>query len=207
MTKSVDRRWRGRCVLFAALACLPLQFGAIQEEATEPPRPTLDQDGVPMVRFNFKGQTWDQVLDYFSRVTGKPIVRDAQVPEGTVDYINPTPYRLPQAIETLNLLLQTRSVVLRDEGGRLILENLKDIGRENLPTFMKDLPEGVTGDQIVTVIVPLLNATSAGVAEQLKDMVASYGMLTALPEQNSLLIIDTAANVRRIKQVKAMPAT
>ena len=77
-------------MLFTALACLPLQFGASQEEATEPPRPTLDQDGVPMVRFNFKGQTWDQVLDYFSRVTGKPVVRDAQVPEGTVDYINAT---------------------------------------------------------------------------------------------------------------------
>ena len=201
MTRSVFSRWRLGYLLLAAGTFLPLQFGAVQDETTEPPRPVLDEEGVPMVRFNFKGQTWDQVLDYFSRVTGKPVVRDAQVPEGTVDYINPTPYRLPEAIETLNLLLQTRAVVLRDEGGRLILEDLQDIARENIPTFMSDLPEGVSGDQIVTVVIPLLNATAAGVAEQLKGMVASFGMLSALPEQNSLIVIDTAANVRRIKLI------
>ena len=134
---------------------------AVAQTDPEPPRPVLGDDGVPQVRFNFKGQTWDQVLDYFSRVTGLPIVRDAEVPAGTVDYINPSPYPLPQALETLNLLLQTRGLVLRDENGRLVLEKLDQIKKENIPTYIGALPDDVTADTLVTVIVPLVNATAS----------------------------------------------
>jgi len=174
---------------------------AVAQADPEPPRPVLGDDGVPQVRFNFKGQTWDQVLDYFSRVTGLPIVRDAEVPAGTVDYINPSPYPLPQALETLNLLLQTRGVVLRDENGRLVLEKLDQIKKENIPTYIGELPDDVTADTLVTVIVPLVNATAASVSEQLKEMVADYGMVVALPQQNSLLLVETAANARRIQLI------
>jgi type II secretion system protein D len=174
---------------------------AVAQADPEPPRPVLGDDGVPQVRFNFKGQTWDQVLDYFSRVTGLPIVRDAAVPAGTVDYINPSPYPLPQALETLNLLLQTRGLVLRDENGRLVLEKLDQIKKENIPTYIGALPDDVTADTLVTVIVPLVNATAASVSEQLKEMVADYGMVVALPEQNSLLMVETAANARRIQLI------
>ena len=200
------KRWcYGMHVGWLLVCAFVLFQGAVvsaqDNDGADPPRPTLDDDGVPVVRFNFKGQSWDQVLDYFSRVTGKPIVRDAKVPEGTVDYLNPTPYRLPKAIETLNLLLQTRGVMLRDEDGRLVLEEMETIRDENIPTFVEELPEGLTGDQVVTFMVPLSNATAASIAEQLKDMVAPYGVLTALPEQNSLLVVETAANVRRIQAI------
>ena len=49
--------------------------------------------------------------------------------------------------------------------------------------------------------MPLVNATAANVSEQLKEMVAEYGMVVALPEQNSLLLVETAANVRRIQLI------
>ena len=195
-----------KCVrwsLFLAVLFGPWGGGtlAVGQVEAEPPRPVRGDDGVPQVRFNFKGQTWDQVLDYFSRVTALPIVRDAEVPAGTVDYINPTPYPLPQALETLNLLLQTRGLVLRDGNGRLVLEQLKEIKRENIPTYIGRLPDDVTADTLVTVIVPLVNATAASVSEQLKEMVADYGMVAALPEQNSLLLVETAANARRIQLI------
>ena len=105
------------------------------------------------------------------------------------------------ALETLNLLLQTRGLVLRDEDGRLVLEDLKEIKKENIPTFVGDLPEDVTADTLVTLIVPLVNATAASVSEQLKEMVAEYGMVVALPQQNSLLLVETAANIRRIQLI------
>ena len=197
-TRKCVRRTMLAAALTGFLTGMPTAYS---QEAGEPPRPVLDDQGVPQVRFNFKSQTWDQVLDYFSRVTGLPIVRDAKVPDGTVDYINPTPYPLPKALETLNLLLQTRGLVLRDEDGRLVLEDLKEIKKENIPTFVGDLPEDVTADTLVTLIVPLVNATAASVSEQLKEMVAEYGMVVALPQQNSLLLVETAANIRRIQLI------
>jgi type II secretion system protein D len=197
ITNSAWLRWAGVWCVTLTFASFPTVAG---QDAAVPPTQVGEVEE-PKVLFNFKGQSWDQVLDYFSRTTGMPIVRDAPIPAGTVDYINPTPYPLAEALETLNLLLQTQGVVLRQDDGRLILESLESIRRENIPTFLNDLPADVSGDQVVTIILPLVNAECAGVAEKLKDMVASFGLLLALPDQNSVLLIDTAANVRRIKKV------
>ena len=106
----------------------------------EPTAPVVDDDGQPQVRFNFKSQSWDQVLDYFSRATGMPIVKSVEVPKGTVDYFHPTPYPLPRALETLNILLQTQNVMVRQDDGRLVLEGLDESRRLNV---LKDLSRNI----------------------------------------------------------------
>ena len=146
---------------FVAAGCL-LAGGSAASAQDSPVRQVLDEDGVPQVRFNFKQQSWDQVLDYFSRASGLPVVRSVEVPTGTVDYFHPTPYPLPKALETLNILLQTRDLMLRQEDGRLVLDALDESKRVNVPTFVGELPSEVTPDTVVTLIVPLVNATATG---------------------------------------------
>jgi len=153
------------------------------------------------IRFNFKGQSYDQILDWFSRMTGYPVVREVAVPAGVVDYIYPGEYSLPQALETLNILLQTQGVMLRMEGKRLFLQKLEDMKRENVPTFVGTLPASVTDDQIVTVVIPLMNARAVPVAEQLKHLIAAYGSVTALEQQNAVIVVETAAQVRRLQSI------
>ena len=166
------------------------------------PTPTAaPQSTSPRIRFNFKGQTYDQILDYFSRVSGYPIVREVDVPKGTVDYIYPKEYTLDEALQTLNVLLQTQNCMLRVESGRMFLQKLDDMKRENVPTFVGTLPAQVTDDTIVTVVLPLLNAQAKGVAEQLKNLVATYGSVTALEQQNAVLVVETAAQVRRLQLI------
>jgi type II secretory pathway component GspD/PulD (secretin) len=104
------------------------------------PQAAAQQAPAPRIRFNFKGQTYDQILDYFSRTTGYPIVRETEVPKGTVDYIYPKDYTLDEALQTLNILLQTQSCMLRVEGGRMFLQKLDEMKRENVPTFVGTLP-------------------------------------------------------------------
>lgn len=161
--------------------------------------PVADRD--LRLRFNFKGQSYDQILDWFSRMTGYPVVRETQVPAGTVDYIYPGDYTLPEALRTLNILLQTQGVMLRVEGERLFLQKLDDMKRENVPTYVGALPDEVTDDQIVTVLLPLLNARATPVAEQLKNLVAAYGSVTPLEQQNAIILVETAAQVRRLQKI------
>ncbi|MFO0827956.1 MAG: secretin N-terminal domain-containing protein [Phycisphaerales bacterium] len=172
---------------------------APQATPAPPSKPASDV----RLRFNFKGQTYDQILDWFSRMTGYPIVREVPVPAGAVDYIYPGEYTLPQALQTLNILLQTQGVMLRMEGERLFLQKLDDMKRENVPTFVGSVPADITDDQIVTVVVPLLNARAMPVAEQLKNLVAAYGSVTPLEQQNALVLVETAAQVRRIQKIIA----
>ena len=188
--KTIRMCARWTMLVTASIGLFASTPSAYSQEDGEPPRPVLDEQGVPQVRFNFKNQTWDQVLDYFSRVTGLPIVRDAtcRMERSTT---STGAVSASESAETLNLLLQTRGLVLRDEDGRLVLEELSQIKKENIPTFVGNLPDDLTADTLVTLIVPLVNATAANVSEQLKEMVAEYGMVVALPEQNSLLLVET----------------
>ena len=127
----------------------------LQDETAE--TEVVETDGLDdsvEVRFNFKDQTWDEIIDFFSRSTGLPVVRETEVPQGTVTYIYPEPYPLPEALETLNILLQTQGVMVRRERDRLYLQKLSEMQRENIPTFVGKLPSEVTDDQVVTVLIP-----------------------------------------------------
>jgi len=176
---------------------------AVDAPATAPAeaQPAPQPAPPPSFRFSFKDQSWDQVLDWFSRTTRLPIVREAPAPAGTVDFISDRSYALPEALQVLNTLLQTQSVMLRLEGDTLRLQKLDDMKRENIPTFVGSLPADVTDDQIVTLLLPLSNAKSGPVAEALKNLVASYGSVTDLAQSNSVVIVETAANIRRLQKM------
>jgi general secretion pathway protein D len=197
----------GLAPLIAAAIASPaaLAGDATQDASQTPPagvaQPAAQDAGAVRLRFNFKGQTYDQILDYFSRMTGFPVVRETPVPAGTVDYIYPKDYTLPEAIETLNILLQTQGCMLRVEGGRMFLQKLDDMKRENVPTFIGTVPAEITDDTIVTVVLPLMNAQAKPVAEQLRNLVATYGSVTALEQQNAVLVVETAAQVRRLQRI------
>jgi len=150
------------------------------------------------IRFAFKGQSWDQILDYFSRTTSLPIVRETEVPKGSVDYISARAYTLPEALSTLNQLLQTQNVMLRVEKDKLYLQKLADMKRENIPTFVNELPATVTDDTIVTLMLPLKTARVGPISTQLANLVGTYGSVTALEAQNSLILVETAGQVRRM---------
>ena len=196
-------------IIAAAMAVQPGMHAAPMQDGAQTPPPaapateqSIQQSRQSVrVRFNFKGQTYDQILDYFSRTTGLPIVREADVPKGTVDYIYPKDYTLDEALRTLNVLLQTQGVMLRDEGSRLFLQKLDDMKRENVPTFVGQVPANIGDEEIVTIVLPLLHAQAKPVAEQLKGLVATYGSVTALEQQNSVLIVETAAQIRRLQRI------
>ncbi|MFO0961345.1 MAG: secretin N-terminal domain-containing protein [Phycisphaerales bacterium] len=170
-----------------------------------PPAPTADTalaDAPPPssggIRFAFKGQSWDQILDYFSRTTGLPVVRETEVPKGTVDFLSKRTYTLPEALTTLNQLLQTQNVMLRVERDKLYLQQLKEMKRENIPTFVNELPTSVTDDTIVTLMLPLHNARVGAIAPKLGELVGAYGSVTPLETQNTLIMVETAGQIRRM---------
>jgi len=159
--------------------------------------------GIPDIAFSFKGATWDQVVDFFGRATGLPVVKEAPLPDGTVDYVSPRAYPMPEALQTLNILLQTRGLMLRVDGERLYLQKVGEMIRANIPTYIGQLPAEVTDDQIVTVVLSLVNADAKSVSEGLAKMVASYGSVTPMERQNAVVLVETAAQIRRLQRIIA----
>ncbi|MHC4448255.1 MAG: secretin N-terminal domain-containing protein, partial [Planctomycetota bacterium] len=162
---------------------------------------TAESKPAPPIRFNFKGATFDQVIDFFSRSTGLPVVKETDVPEGTLDYLSPEAYELSEALRVLNIILQAKGVLLRVSGDMLYLQKLTEMQRENIPTYVGELPAELTPNEIVTVVRPLSIALAKPLAEKLAAMVAEYGSITAMEQQNSLVITETTAQARRLLRI------
>jgi type II secretion system protein D len=155
----------------------------------------------PPIRFTFKGATFEQVIDFFGRATGMPVVWESPPPEGTLDYVSPESYAVPDALRVLNIILQSRGVMLRVDDGMLYLQKLTEMQREDVPTYVGTVPAEITSDQIITVVLPLQRALAAPLAERLAQMVATYGSVAALPQPNAIVITETAAQVRRLMKI------
>ncbi len=155
----------------------------------------------PRVGFAFKNAPFEQVLDFFSRQAGVPIIFEADAPAGTLTFVSANEYTLDAGISVLNMTLRRHDRYLRHDGDFLYLSTLPEAAKRAGESFESELPEGVTPDQIVTMTIPLSNASAALVAEQIKPLLDAYGSVTPVPEQNIVIVVETAAQIERISQV------
>ncbi|MCI0630869.1 MAG: hypothetical protein L0Y44_09480 [Phycisphaerales bacterium] len=161
----------------------------------------MSNDAISGIRFNFKGATFQQVIEFFSRVTNLPVIWETPAPEGTLDYLSDKSYAVPEALRILNIILQSKGVMLRVSDSHLHMQKLDQMQKEDIPTFIGKIPAEVTADQIVTVVYPLNISLAKPLAEKLATMVASYGSVAAIEQSNALMITETAANARRILMI------
>ncbi|MBX3358763.1 MAG: hypothetical protein KF745_10065 [Phycisphaeraceae bacterium] len=167
-------------------------------ETAEPPKAPAVKDVT--LRFNFKDTPYEQIMDFVARQTGLPVIRETELPKTPVTFISASDFSLEEAIDVLNRMLFMHGVQLRREENFLLLtklENMRALG----PKFLDQVPGDVAAAQIVTVVVPLHNAQAAPLAEQLKSLVSPIGAITPLPQQNAVILVDTAAQCRRLRSV------
>ncbi len=206
--------------LIASLtACAGLAVGAWAGQPpapeTQPPAQPATNDRSPpvappanapaaepgLVRFNFKDAPIDQVLDAFTRESGVPIIYEAAIPQGTISFISPGGYAMADAMSILNLNLARFGVHLRRQDQYLYLATIQDAMKKPLPVTDAKGVDAMTPDQIVTVSLPLDNARAELVAEQIKPMLGAYGGVLAVPAQNMVVVVESAAQVRRIRDI------
>ena len=154
------------------------------------------------ISFNFKDAPLDQVLDVFARQGGVPIIFEAPAPQGTLTFISAANYTFDDALSILNLNLQRFNVHLRKQDQYLYLSTIQDAMKR--PAAVAADPktlEKLSPDEIVTVSIPLDNARAEQVTEQIKQLVGPFGGVIAVPAQNMVVVVESAAQVRRIRDV------
>jgi type II secretion system protein D len=192
----------------AAAAGLPVSLLAQEAPATpagaEPlAAPALEpaREVDAMIRFNFKDAPFEMVLDFFSRESGLPRINEVAVPAGTMTFISGEGYTFSDALTILNLNLAPKGVQIRRERNFLYLGTLKDSARKASQVFHGTVPATVAPEQIANLMIPLSNARAETVAEQIKPLIGEYGSITPMPSQNMVLVVETAAQLRRIEQI------
>ena len=153
------------------------------------------------ISFAFKNAPIDQVVDFFARESGLPVIEETDIPTGTVTFISDREYPLDQALAIVNTILRTRGVRLRQDTDFLYLGKVEDMQREPVPTFEGELPDALNGEEIVTLVIPLRNVEATPIAQNLRGLIASYGSIVAMPAQNTVVLTETVDQVRRLGNI------
>lgn len=153
------------------------------------------------IKFAFKDAPLDQVLDYFARVSGLPVIFEAAAPAGQMTFVSTSTYSFEEALSILNQNLMLKGVQLRKEKEFLYLAELKDAVKRATPVVNGKVPDEFTPDKMMTLTLNLENSTAEKVAAQIKDLIGPYGAVTAVPIQNMVIVMETAAQCRRIADI------
>lgn len=187
----------------AVTLCLPFAHAQQTPSETSPGGAVQVEESLqPTVSFAFKDQSIDQVVDFLARATGIPVIRETDVPKGKVTFISDRAYPLDDALRVLNTVLRTRGVVVRRDDEFLYFGSLANSPKTPVPTSTDgQLPEGISADQIVTVVIPLNNATAESVVAALTPLAAPYSSIVPLSEQNAVILTETAGQVDRLRSI------
>ncbi|MEL6741765.1 MAG: secretin N-terminal domain-containing protein, partial [Planctomycetota bacterium] len=155
------------------------------------------------IRFGFAEAPFAQVLDFFSRETGLPVIREADVPGGAMSFVSERVYSLNEALEILNLNLARHGVRVVREQSFLYLRSLADAARKPTEVASPADLDGVAPTEYVTVTIELNNSAASRVAEQVRTLIKEPGSVQAVDAQNLIILVETAAQARRISELVA----
>ncbi|MGH7140804.1 MAG: secretin N-terminal domain-containing protein, partial [Pirellulales bacterium] len=174
----------------------------------EPERPanpreldvTPGDDG--KISFSFKGQPWPSVLEWLADISDMSLEWE-EAPAGYVDLTTRGRYSINEVRDLLNSVLLNKGFTVLRNGEVLIVVNLKKLDNSLIPRVTpKELDERGTYDLVRTFFdLDWLVADQA--AEEIKPLLSPYGKVTALKATNRLDVLDTAGNLRRIRELIA----
>ncbi len=155
------------------------------------------------IRFQFDGIPYADVVTRFSQMANKPLLGDLKI-EGTLQFIDPQPYTYSEALETLNLILATKGMILVETGRYLRLVPLKELAQMPLKIFRGlDRTGDTSPGEVVTVVLSLQNLEAQEVSQTITPMLSSAGSVAPLSRGRGVIITDQLGNIRRIRDLLA----
>lgn len=155
----------------------------------------------PGIRFDFAGMPYTEAIQRFCQMAGKPLIADTAV-EGTLTFSDPKPYTYGEALDVLNLILTTKSVMLVEDDRYLRLVPFKALPQMPLRLFhgLENVGD-VRPGELVTVVLDLNNLDAGELSQPISAMLSSAGSVASLSRGRGLIITDRLANIQRVQQL------
>ncbi|MFA8019510.1 secretin N-terminal domain-containing protein [Bremerella cremea] len=178
----------------------PIQRKDKPSEAADPEELNVRPDQKGMVRFNFRGQAWPDVLDWLADISKTSL--DWQELPG--DYLNLTTqraYSIDEVRDLINERLMTRGYTILQQQEGLVVAKLEGLNTARVPRVHSEDLRHRDAHEFVKVSFPLSWLLAEDAVEELKPMLGPHGTMAALPTSNRLEVMDVVTNLRQIQHV------
>jgi general secretion pathway protein D len=184
---------RHKDILGVLLLAVVLFFGLApaigQEKETAPAYITM----------NFKDVDLQVFIKFISELTGKNFLIDPNV-KGTVTIISPQKVTVDEVYKVFLSVLEVNGFTVIDSGEVTKIIPSAAAKTKATETFLQKklrTPE----DKIVTQLVPLKYADAVTLGRILASLVEKTGLLVPYAETNTIIVIDTMANINRLVRI------
>ncbi|HUS90907.1 MAG TPA: secretin N-terminal domain-containing protein, partial [Phycisphaerae bacterium] len=197
------------CLLITAAGAAPAQPPASRPAPATMPAPTTGpaasqpatMPGGKGLLLDFRNTSLQAVLEYLSEAGGLVILNGADA-EGRVTIMSRDRVSVDEAIGLLDTILKDKGFTAIRTGRLLKIVTLAQAAKENLPVQSGSDPEDVPlSDKLVTQVIPIRYAEATRLRTDLAPLIGAGATLAANEASNTLILIDTQTNIRRILQI------
>lgn len=178
----------------------PLQRPAKPPTPPDPTELDVKPDQRGLIRFQFRGQPWPDVLEWLGQISNMSI--DWQELPG--DYINLSTqrgYKVAEVRDLLNRLLLARGYTMLQQDESVVVVKCDALSVAMVPRVAaRDLAD-CPPHEFVRVQFPLDRLLAEDIAEELKPLLSKNGKLSALRATNRLEVMDAVINVLEIQRI------
>jgi type II secretory pathway component GspD/PulD (secretin) len=180
----------------------PVQRPVRPRRDADPSELDVGPDEAGKLSFSFKGQPWPAVLEWLADVSRMSLQWE-EAPAGYLDLTTRGKYTVEEVRDLLNSVLLAKGFTLLRNGEVLIVANLKKLDPGLVPRMrVDDLDECGTYEP-VKVFFDLDSLVAEVAVEEMRPLLSPWGKATALKATNRLDVLDTAGNLRRVRELLA----
>ncbi len=148
------------------------------------------------VSLNFVNADIDEVVKAISHITGRNFLIDPRV-KGTINIVSSTPVSSTLAYDILLSALRLQGFAAVESGG--VTKVLPEADAKLNIGTAKDTRS--TDDKLVTRVYVLKYESAVQLVPVLRPLIAPNNIVTAYPNNNTLVVTDYASNLKRIEQI------
>ena len=180
--------------------------GAPRAQPSATPAPShgprvVEEDGERAITMDFQDVDLGVLVKFMGEITGKNFVMDERV-QGKVSVVSPTKITPEEAYQVFQAVLQVKGFTTVPSGAVVRIIPTKDAKETSLRTLTDGAGQAPI-EEYVTRLIPLSQVDAADIGNVLQPLVSKDGLITSYPQTNSLIIIDSAANVERLSRMIA----
>ena len=138
-----------------------------------------------------------EVIDLVAKVTGKTFIIDPRV-RGKVTVVSDREMTEKQIYETFLATLEVYGFSAVESDGITKIIGQSDIKSAGIEVETKG---GRVGEEIITRVFPIQNASAMELVPILRPLVAKYGHLAGVSSANVLIVADRATNIVRLSEI------
>lgn len=165
------------------------------------PAPT-SQEPEKLILLNFRDSPLDQVLEFVADLLGRTLIKSPGI-NATITLKSQTRLTVKEAMQAIEAVLAMNNITLVPMGEKFLKVVQTTAARQEGMPLSMTLPDNKfpETDQLVSQVVTLKYTEIAEITPIIQSLIHGYGKIQPLERANSLLVTDTAVNMRRVMEV------